>query len=112
MDKESTDRLIRCFHFDKDPSKYHGVPFTLVLKEGEVFKETKERLSKRTGIKGKQLDKVKFAVIRGGSSYSRPAYVDDEDILSEKMAGDDQLGLEHLNKTRNPWAVHERLNIR
>ena len=112
MDKDSPDHPICCFHYEKDPSRYHGVPFIFLLKEGEVFRETKERLSKRTGIKGKQFDKVKFAVIRGGQTYARPAYVDDDDILSEKMSGDDQLGLEHLNKTRNPWAAHERLNIR
>lgn len=111
-DRGSTDRLISCFHYEKEPSKYHGVPFVFLLKEGEIFKETKERLSKRTGIKGKQLDKVKFAVIRGGQAYARPAYVDDEDILSEKMASDDQLALEHTNKTRSPWAIYERLNIR
>ena len=111
-DRESADRTISCFHYEKEPSRYHGVPFVFLLRDGEVFKDTKERLSKRTGIKGKQLDKLKFAVIRGGQSYARPLYVDDEDVLSEKMAPDDVLGLEHANKTRNPWAVHERLNIR
>ncbi|KAF2153181.1 cysteine proteinase [Myriangium duriaei CBS 260.36] len=110
--EDAADRLTCCFHYEKDPSKTHNIPFVFLVKDGEVFKETKERLSKRTGIKGKAFEKIKFAVIRGGQSYARPVYVDDEDILSEKLASDDHFGLEHANKTRNIWAQHERLNIR
>ncbi|PNS16491.1 hypothetical protein CAC42_225 [Sphaceloma murrayae] len=110
--EDSPDRLTCAFHYEKDPSKTHNVPFVFLLKEGEIFKETKERLSKRTGIKGKAFEKIKFAVIRGGQAYARPVYVDEEDVLSEKMQSDDQLGLEHANKTRNTWAQPERLNIR
>ncbi|PSK36766.1 hypothetical protein B9Z65_1949 [Elsinoe australis] len=109
---DAPDRLACAFHYEKDPSKTHNIPFVFLLKEGEIFKETKERLSKRTGIKGKALEKIKFAVIRGGQAYARPVYVDEEDVLSEKMQSDDQLGLEHVNKNRNLWAQHERLNIR
>lgn len=76
-DPESGDRLISCFHFEKEPSKTHNIPFFFIMKEGEIFKETKERLSKRTGIKGKLLEKIKFSVVRGGQSYSRPAYVEE-----------------------------------
>ena len=34
------------------------------------------RLSKRIGIKGKQFDKIKFAIIQR-SIYSKPAYLND-----------------------------------
>jgi hypothetical protein len=55
--------------------------------QGEIFKETKERLSKRTGIKGKQFEKIKFAVIPHGS-YSRPKVLEDgkfdDSILEEE----------------------------
>ena len=81
MDKEKGDRLIYCFHFEKDPSKSHGVPFVFMLKEGEVFKETKERLSKRTGIKGKQFEKIRFANIKGGQTYSRPQWIEDGELM-------------------------------
>lgn len=111
-DRESADRAILCFNFEKEPSKYHGVPFIFLMKDGELFKDTKERLSKRTGIKGKQFDKIKFAVIRGGNGYSRPAYLDDDDVLSDKLGQDDHLGLDHVNKARNTWVKHESLNIR
>ncbi|KAL8738063.1 MAG: hypothetical protein Q9181_001087 [Wetmoreana brouardii] len=70
------DRAIYAFHFDKEPSKPHGVPFKFVVKPGELFKDTKERLSKRAGIKGKQFDKLKFALCQR-SVYSRPTYLND-----------------------------------
>lgn len=80
MDTEKGDRPLWCFHFEKEPSKHHSIPFIFALKEGEVFKETKERLSKRTGIKGKNFEKVRFAIVKGGQNYSRPVWVEDGKI--------------------------------
>lgn len=70
------DRAIFCFHYDKEPTKPHGVPFKFVLKAGELFKDTRERLSKRTGIKGKLLEKIKFAIV-SRSLYTKPRYLED-----------------------------------
>lgn len=78
MDKEKGDRLVYCMHFEKEPSKTHGVPFIFLLKAGEKFKDTRERLCKRTGIKGKQFEKVRFAIVKGGQNYSRPQWVEDD----------------------------------
>jgi len=110
-EKEGAPSLIGCFHYDKEPAKPHGVPFIFLVKQGEIFKDTKERLSKRTGIKGKQFEKIKFAVIPHGS-YSRPKVLEDDDILSENFSEGDQLGLDHVNKQRNAWLKYESLNIR
>ncbi|KAK4501262.1 hypothetical protein PRZ48_007069 [Zasmidium cellare] len=112
LDKEKGDRLLYCFHFEKEPSKSHGVPFIFLMKAGETFKETKERLTKRTGIKGKNFEKIRFAVIKGGQNYSRPVWIEDDDILSDKLQPEDHLGLEHPNRTRNNWMRYESLNIR
>ena len=49
---------------------------TNAFEQGEIFKDTKERLSKRTGIKGKQFEKIKFAMIPHGN-YSRPKPLED-----------------------------------
>ena len=38
--------------------------------------ETRKRLEKRTGIKGKNFEKIKFAVVKR-SSYSKPKYLTD-----------------------------------
>lgn len=77
INSEAGDRLIPCFHYEKEPNKHHGIPFIFLMKSGEVFKETKERLSKRIGIKGKNFEKIKFNVIRQGQNYSRPVVVED-----------------------------------
>lgn len=96
--------------------------------QGEIFKETKERLSKRTGIKGKQFEKIKFAVVPRGL-YSNPKYLEDgkprhasildnpltaaDDILSDVVGGtDDLLGLDHVNKNRGFWSRSESFFIR
>jgi len=110
--KTSTDKIICCFHFDKDPLKSHGIPFAFVVKEGELFKDTKERLSKRSGIKGKAFEKIKFALINDEHGYTKPDYLEDDDVISEKWTAEDQLGLDHPNKNKNTWAQHEKLNIR
>jgi hypothetical protein len=52
-----------------------------MMKQGEIFKETKERLSKRTGIKGKPFEKIKFAVVPR-ASFSTPKYLEDGKHLS------------------------------
>ena len=44
--------------------------------QGEAFAETKKRLEKRTGLKGKSFEKIKFAVVRR-AHYSKPVYLKD-----------------------------------
>jgi ubiquitin carboxyl-terminal hydrolase 7 len=70
-------RRISVFHFDKDQTKTHGIPFQFALKEGEPFSETKQRLSDLTKIKGKQLDKIKFAKV-ARAQYTKPQYIEDD----------------------------------
>nr|POE65665.1 ubiquitin carboxyl-terminal hydrolase 21 [Quercus suber] len=109
-EKARGDRVISCYHFEKDPTKTHGSPFFFLMREDEKWEVTRERLSKRTGFKGKNLEKVRFAAIRG---YQRPVYIEnDDDTLSSKMGPDDHLGLEHPNRNRSNWARYESLNIR
>lgn len=44
--------------------------------QDELFKDTKERLSKRISLKGKQFEKIKFAIVHR-SAYSKPTYLTD-----------------------------------
>lgn len=48
----------------------------LTRDQGEIFKQTKERLEKRTGLKGKQFEKIKFALV-SRTSFAKPTYLDD-----------------------------------
>jgi hypothetical protein len=49
---------------------------TLTALQGEKFSDTKQRLEKRTGIKGKAFEKIKFAVVKR-ATYSKPIYLND-----------------------------------
>ncbi|KAG5305267.1 ubiquitin carboxyl-terminal hydrolase [Histoplasma capsulatum G186AR] len=103
LDMQEGEFKIDCFNFDKEPNKPHGVPFRFVVKPGEIFKETKERLSKRTGIRGKQFEKIKFAMaLRQG--FCTPRYIEDDDVLADLATEpQDVLGLDHVNKNRSFW---------
>ena len=48
----------------------------LTKRKGELFKDTKSRLSKRTGIKGKQFEKIRFALVQK-IPYAKPTYLED-----------------------------------
>jgi len=93
-------QFVHVFHFQNDVSRVHGVPFKFLVIEGESFADTKKRLEKRTGIKGKSFEKIKIAVVRR-SNYSKPQYLNDDDVLSTLVQGeDDYLGLDHVDRTR------------
>ncbi|KAI5867169.1 cysteine proteinase [Durotheca rogersii] len=98
---DADDRdFIRVVHFQNDSSRVHGIPFKFLLKEGEPFSETKKRLEKRTGIKGKAFEKIKFAILR---RYQKPAYIGDDDVLFDEggsLEDDILLGLDHPDRTR------------
>ncbi|KAJ5462719.1 hypothetical protein N7475_007663 [Penicillium sp. IBT 31633x] len=106
------DRVIGVFSFDREPNRTHGIPFKFVVKPGELFAETKKRLSARTQIKGKNFEKIKFAVVPR-TSFSNAKYLEDGDILSDVAAGaDDFLGLDHPNKSRSFWGKSDGFSIR
>ncbi len=44
--------------------------------QGEIFKDTKARLQKRTGIQEKQFEKIKFALVPR-ALYSKAMYLND-----------------------------------
>lgn len=69
-------QFISVFQYHGEPSRAHGIPFRFLLKEGEKFSDTKVRLEKRTGLKGKSFEKIKFAVVRR-AQFSRPQYLTD-----------------------------------
>ncbi|KAI0472166.1 hypothetical protein GGR56DRAFT_678006 [Xylariaceae sp. FL0804] len=93
--------FIRVLHFQTDATRIHGVPFKFLLIESEPFSETKKRLEKRTGIKGKAFEKIKFAIIR---RYQKPQYISDDNVLYEEggtVEEDVTLGMDHLDRSRS-----------
>ncbi|KAL3462575.1 hypothetical protein BJX64DRAFT_258975 [Aspergillus heterothallicus] len=113
LNLDAGSRTINAFNFEKEASRTHGVPFKFVMKPGEIFNQTKERLSQRTGLKGKRFEKIKFAVIQR-LHHSNPRYLEDDDILSDIIGdSDDLLGLDHPNsKSRSFWNTGQSFFIR
>lgn len=92
------------------------------IMQHEPFSETKVRLEKRTGIKGRSFEKIKFAVIRR-STYPKTTYLNDgklrrgavlmrwrpainsntmaDDILWDVASQEDMLGLDHPDRSVN-----------
>ncbi|KAL8284094.1 hypothetical protein RQP46_004843 [Phenoliferia psychrophenolica] len=95
---EDKVRIVPVYHFSKEPTRAHGVPFRFVLKPEEKFAETKKRLQARTGTNDKDFAKMKFALIQT-SLYSKPAPVQDDDVLFDhKWIEEDFIGLDHMDK--------------
>ena len=92
-----------------------------ILGQGENFIDTKKRLEKRTGLKGKSFEKIKFAIVRR-ASYSKPQYLEDgkratepailccrhanvcdadDELLGVALSDEDYLGLDHVDRTKS-----------
>lgn len=116
LNATENDRMIYCYHFDKESNKPHGVPFKFFLKPGEKTTEMRDRISKRTGIKGKLLANIKFAIVPRGA-YAKPKYLEEEDVpldvVGEGSVGEELLGLDHVSKApKSLWSRAEGMFIR
>ncbi|ESK93065.1 ubiquitin carboxyl-terminal hydrolase 5 [Moniliophthora roreri MCA 2997] len=99
LEADDSDKVIGVFHFSKDLSRTHGVPFKFVVKRGEKFTETKKRLQARIGVSDKDLAKYRFAIIQV-STFKQPSYIEDDDTIYEhQFAPEDVLGLDHVDKS-------------
>ncbi|KAF9457164.1 hypothetical protein BDZ94DRAFT_1342402 [Collybia nuda] len=99
LEADDSDKVIGVFHFSKELSRTHGVPFKFVVKRGEKFADTKKRLQQRIGVSDKDLAKYRFALIQV-STFKQPSYIEDEDTIYEhQFAPEDVLGLDHVDKS-------------
>ncbi|EGN95429.1 hypothetical protein SERLA73DRAFT_76534 [Serpula lacrymans var. lacrymans S7.3] len=99
LEADDADKVISVFHFSKEVSRTHGVPFRFVVKPGEKFADTKKRLQARIGVSDKDLTKYRFALIQV-ATFKQPSYIEDEDtIYDHKFAPEDVLGLDHVDKS-------------
>ena len=83
------------FHFSKEVSRTHGVPFRFIVKpvrllavscdlrefitgvlQGEKFHDTKKRLQARIGVSDKDFAKYRFALIQV-ATFKQPSYIED-----------------------------------
>ncbi|PWN43435.1 putative ubiquitin-specific processing protease 21 [Ceraceosorus guamensis] len=74
------DRIINCFHFSKEVHRVHGVPFKFIIKPGEKFADTKQRLQARIAVPDKEFAKFRFTLVMS-STYKQPNVLQDDDVL-------------------------------
>ncbi|KAF8319268.1 cysteine proteinase [Clavulina sp. PMI_390] len=99
LSASDSDKIIDVFHFTKEPSRTHGVPFRFVVLPDEKFVDTKKRLQARMGLPDGGLAKFRFALVQM-AHYKQPTYINDEDTIFEhKWTSTDALGLDHIDKT-------------
>jgi len=113
-------KIISVFHFLRDPSRPHGVPFRFVLKPAEKFADTKKRLQARLGVSDKDITRFRFALIQV-QQFKQPSYIEDgassfhslaiaclltrtseDTIYDHKFQPEDVLGLDHVDKSGKP----------
>ncbi|KAJ7219761.1 hypothetical protein C8J57DRAFT_1440421 [Mycena rebaudengoi] len=99
LDADDSDQVVGVFHFSKELSRTHGVPFKFVVKPGEKFADTKKRLQARIGVSDRDFARYRFALIQV-STFKQPSYIEDDDtIYDHPFAPGDVLGLDHLDKS-------------
>lgn len=97
-----SDKLVHAYHFHKDISRTHGVPFRFVLKKNERFADTARRLQQRLDVPDKEFAKYRFALVQQ-HQYKQPTYLEDDDVLFDhKFQPDDLLGLDHIDMSGRP----------
>lgn len=106
------DKVINVFHFSKDANRTHGVPFKFVIRAGEKFADTKNRMQDRLAVPDKDFSKFRFALVQS-STYKQPSYLEDDDVIYDhKFLPDDVLGLDHIDRSgktgRIATAVQDR----
>jgi len=105
LEARNEDKIINVFHYTRDPTRSHGVPFRFVAKATERFADTKKRLQDRIGASDKEIAKYRFALIQS-AGFKQPSYLEDDDVVYEhKFAAEDVLGLDHVDKSGRSRAL-------
>ncbi|KAF8193951.1 ubiquitin carboxyl-terminal hydrolase [Mycena galopus ATCC 62051] len=96
------EQAIPAFHFSQRFSQTYGVPFTFVVKKGEIFSDTRRRLQSRLGATDEEMRRTRFALVR--RDQFTPTYIVEDDILYgehfsvEEIVG---LGVDHTPRSGN-----------
>ncbi|KAJ3210298.1 hypothetical protein HDU67_005417 [Dinochytrium kinnereticum] len=110
---EEGDRSVNICHFNREPTRGHGIPFKFILRHGEMFSATKERIQAKLGMNEKDFAKAKFFIVPGG--FGKPKPIEDGDILADyEFLPSDYVGMDHIDKsgkTNRPGGVEKAIKI-
>ncbi|KAI9484595.1 cysteine proteinase [Zychaea mexicana] len=113
LEMRDDDIFIRVFHYQRDTSRTHSVPFKFLVRKDEPLSETKQRLQARTGLGDKEWSKVKFNIVTTYSAAPIDEAVDFK-LSDHQFNRDDSLGLDHIDRTgrANRIGLEKPLSIR
>ncbi len=61
------DHIITVFHYARDPTRYHGVPFRVIVRPGDTVSDVKQRIKTRLAMNDKDFAKIKVSLVSYGS---------------------------------------------
>ncbi len=96
------DYLLPVAHFCKEIYATFGTPFLLRVRQGELFKDIRQRIQRKLDINDKEFGTYRFAIINMGTATYIPS--DDEQFvfdLSNLSGMQTWLGIDHTNKLAN-----------
>lgn len=86
VSKADERKLIPVFQFNKDPKRFHGIPFIFPLYKGEKLPETKARLHKTFGLGQKEFNRIQLCT---WNSRSPPKYFHDSECNNGNVNSSD-----------------------
>ncbi|EGW32749.1 uncharacterized protein SPAPADRAFT_54773 [Spathaspora passalidarum NRRL Y-27907] len=107
--------LIPTFHFHKNTTYRHGVPFLLTVYRDEVFKNTKERLRKKLGLGIQAFEKLKIALVDNDETSSGSYVEDDELVLFDeigKASNGVSIALDHPDRIKRSNQFDKGISIK
>lgn len=114
MNKGESESVIQVFHYSKDSFRTHSTPFSFIIKQGERFSQTKERLLARCCMNEKEFSKVKFTYFSSGyrsSQVIEDGIIYDIKYLDTVVASLDLqgvIGMDHIDKGAKKLAPAEK----
>ncbi|KAG5463471.1 MAG: ICP0-binding domain of ubiquitin-specific protease 7-domain-containing protein [Olpidium bornovanus] len=113
--EDQTDgKTVHVVHFNKEPSRIHGVPFRFTLYRDEKFADTKARLRARMGMSEKDFAKVRVCRLESQPGIApRVRDLEDDCVLFDCDLASTHyyLGVDHPEKKRAGGVEKVRLEV-
>ncbi|KAI9225358.1 MAG: hypothetical protein DHS80DRAFT_20505, partial [Piptocephalis tieghemiana] len=125
-DKEG-EKYFPVYHFSKEITHSHGIPFVFLFRKDEPFSQVRRRLQYRMGLTDAEMGKIRMAVVphaalhpvpgtRASGGGSLVQYVEDEEKETPMTTGiwerGTALGLDHPAEGGGSWGRSTERSIR
>lgn len=88
---------VTVFHFNKEVSHSHSIPFKLSVEATEAVGDVKIRIKDRLGFSEKEMEKIKIAIVTANNRVLYPE--DDGSAIGEFWEPGSCIGLDHPDRS-------------